>query len=167
MSKHKFKVGDLVVLKDNIKAGDYINGVTIMRSMYRDLKNPCRIKHIYENNAAYIDRWIFPLCVLKPFHPEKIIIYRNGGIAESTVDSLGNTGSFNQSKRFAPSVFICNAAMNVHPAVTDIRPAMSIIRKGKKTSIRQDCKCRYPVWNGIRSGVAEQHRIIPFFRPGA
>lgn len=92
MSKHKFKVGDLVVLKDNIKAGDYINGVTIIRSMYRDLKNPCRIKHIYENNAAYIDRWIFPLCVLKPFYPEKIIIYRNGSEVIAKNTATGKTG---------------------------------------------------------------------------
>lgn len=92
MSKPKFKVGDLVVLKDNVKAGDCINALTINSSMYRNLKTPCRIKHVYMDGSALIDGWFFPLDALKLFYPEKIIIYRNGADVVAKNTATGKTG---------------------------------------------------------------------------
>lgn len=92
MSKPKFKVGDLVVLKDNVKAGDCINTLTINPSMYRDLKKPYRIERVYMDGSALVDGWFFPLDALKPFYPEKIIIYRNGAEVVAKNTSTGKTG---------------------------------------------------------------------------
>ena len=92
MSKPKFKLGDLVVLKDNVKAGDCINALTINPSMYKGLKKPCRIKRVYMDGSALVDRWFFPLDALKPFYPEKIIIYRNGAEVIAKNTSTDKTG---------------------------------------------------------------------------
>lgn len=92
MSKPKFKVGDLVVLKDNVKAGDCINTLTINTSMYRGLKTPCRIKRVYMDGSALIDGRFFPLDALKPFYPEKIIIYRNGAEVVAKNTATGKIG---------------------------------------------------------------------------
>ena len=44
MSKPKFKVGDFVKLKKNVKVGDCIDGYPILTSMYEDLQKSRQIK---------------------------------------------------------------------------------------------------------------------------
>ena len=92
MSKHKFKAGDLVVLKENVKVGDCINGLTIFPPMRKDLKKPCCIKHVYLDGSALIGDYFYPLDALKPFYPEKIIIYRNGSEVIAKNTATGKTG---------------------------------------------------------------------------
>lgn len=98
MSKPKFKVGDFVKLKKNVKPGDCIDGFTIFPSMYENLQKSRQIKTITYLSGqgiyvAKVNGWYIPFNSLEfATAPEKIIIYRNGAeiIAKNTV--TGKTG---------------------------------------------------------------------------
>lgn len=98
MSKCKFKVGDFVKLKKNVKLGDCIDGYTILTSMYEDLQKSRQIKEITYLSSqgiyvATVAGWYVPFNSLKfATAPEKIIIYRNGTEVVAKNTATGKTG---------------------------------------------------------------------------
>lgn len=98
MSKPKFKVGDFVKLKKNVKLGDCIDGYTILTSMYEDLQKSRQIKEITYLSSqgiyvATVAGWYVPFNSLKfATAPEKIIIYRNGAEVVAKNTATGKTG---------------------------------------------------------------------------
>lgn len=98
MSKPKFKVGDFVKLKKNVKPGDCIDGYTIFPSMYENLQKSRQIIAITYLSSqgiyvAMVDGLFFPFNSLKfAIAPEKIIIYRNGAEVVAKNTTTGKTG---------------------------------------------------------------------------
>ena len=98
MSKPKFKVGDFVKLKKNVKLGDRIDGYTILTSMYEDLQKSRQIKEItyLSNQGIYVATvygWYVPFNSLEfATAPEKIIIYRKGAEVVAKNTATGKTG---------------------------------------------------------------------------
>ena len=98
MSKCKFKVGNFVKLKKNVKLGDCIDGYTILPSMYEDLQKSRQIKEItyLSSQGIYVAKvadWYVPFNSLEfATAPEKIIIYRNGAEVVAKNTATGKTG---------------------------------------------------------------------------
>ena len=98
MSKHKFKVGDFVKLKKNVKLGDCIDGYKILTSMYKDLQKSRQIEEITYLSSqgiyvATVADWYVPFNSLEfATAPEKIIIYRNGAEVVAKNTTTGKTG---------------------------------------------------------------------------
>lgn len=98
MSKPKFKVGDFVKLKKNVKPGDCIDSYTILPAMYENLQKSRQIKTItyFSSRKIYVamvNGWYYSFNSLEfATAPEKIIIYRNGAEVVAKNTATGKTG---------------------------------------------------------------------------